>query len=286
MVQCQNGCGKALPFAELDAHDNECYLKTITCEQKCPARLPRSEMEIHMKNDCPNTTVPCLIYSCPFKAKRGASAEWDNHMLKAQAVHLNAMINLVTDQGTRLQQCEYLLNTQADIIRIQEIRIRELETLGEKVKSVEPFDSMSRSATWVLDNFQALWNQSVDIYSPEIRFDCVEKSRRYSFMLKLEFNANSHVGVMIVPRQGEQSDRLEWPIKKTITISVVSHTDKKSITAVCDDASFFEFYKAHAPPVKDNLAAWGFPKFLKEKAVMCGDYVHDNKIKFELTISR
>jgi hypothetical protein len=236
-------------------------------------------MEDHIRKECTETMETCEVEGCGFTAKRGAQDSWTNHMQSSQHNHFRLLFSVMREQA-------HVISSQSQAMKMQAKKIHELELFQNRIKSIPAVDHATRSITWTLDNFNSFWEQDIDFVSPELRFDCASNlQHRYSFMLKLEFNAKSHVGVLLIPRPGTNTETLEWPIKRIVSISILPQVQTaKPITWNCDSESFFEFYKAHAPPAPDNLAAWGFPKFLKTKAAISGEYVHDDKLTFELVL--
>jgi len=283
-VKCPDGCGMAYLVGEKEAHIARCKHAPKPCPLGCGILVSGLQMSKHKKSVCPNAPQTCPVPGCEFTAGRGMEEEWSAHMTNFQVSHYKTMLDMLSDHTRMLEDYEKVINAQAGVIGDQAIRLRELEAFSDKVRTVEPFSELARSVTWTVDAFSDLYSQNIDIYSPELRFDCVEREHRYSFMLKLEFNANSHIGVMLVPREGVNSAQLEWPIKNTIIITVKSKTTSKHVNGNCDSPSFLEFYKSHAPPKADNLEAWGFPKFLKDKALATGDYTNNNTLTFHMTM--
>lgn len=62
-IKCPNdGCGRVLSALHAGEHDAVCSFKFIPCEQKCQARVMRSEMDKHCITVCPMKLVKCPFF--------------------------------------------------------------------------------------------------------------------------------------------------------------------------------------------------------------------------------
>ncbi|KAM7264512.1 hypothetical protein ACFE04_002195 [Oxalis oulophora] len=63
-INCTNeGCTAIFCASQMEKHDSVCPFKILSCEQKCPERLMRREMDKHCITVCPMKLVNCPFYA-------------------------------------------------------------------------------------------------------------------------------------------------------------------------------------------------------------------------------
>ncbi|XP_015777801.1 PREDICTED: TNF receptor-associated factor 6-like isoform X8 [Acropora digitifera] len=49
------------PLGELEDHLNECDFVDVSCPKNCGKEFQRKDLKKHLKDDCPNRTIPCIF---------------------------------------------------------------------------------------------------------------------------------------------------------------------------------------------------------------------------------
>jgi hypothetical protein len=112
------------------------------------------------------------------------------------------------------------------------------------------------------------------VWSQEFQLDDPNPRHRYSFVMSLHPNGeDGGVGFYIAIRPGPAPERLEWPMRRSIVLTIVNHADTsanktKTLDAKRTDIDCFDakaYLEKHAPPASDNTAGRGYSSFISAK---------------------
>ena len=153
-VQCPNDCGSTLQRQNLDRHvTEECPLTTISCDfVGCPVKLPRKDMSEHLRENL-LTHISLLAASHTKQQAQIAQLTKENKTLRSELEYLNeshryqeATVNRVKAQCSELAALNKFLKLETKSLKEANGRVtQELEALFERVRS-EVSDVLTRAS--------------------------------------------------------------------------------------------------------------------------------------------
>ena len=197
-VQCPNDCGSTLQRQNLDHHvTEECPLTTISCDfVGCPVKLPRKDMSEHLRENL-LTHISLL-----------AASHTKQQALIAQLVVTNseqqAQINSLIAENQELKKL--LTKPKTEVVRNKEITV-----LSSKVI--------------VMHNFQQHKKEDDIWFSPPV----YTHSQGYKLCLAVYANGDgpgkgSHTSVYVHLMKGEFDDALVWPFRGVIKYQLLDQS--------------------------------------------------------------
>lgn len=134
LIECEH-CKNYVAYVEMQKHYNECPKIQVFCGQECGISVERCELENHIKNDCKNTLVECMlaVHGCSKKYKR---AEELAHYEEAKLEHYS-VISLCLTQKNDVKLLKDKVEKLEEINELLQQRIGKLEYIINKSSNYE-----------------------------------------------------------------------------------------------------------------------------------------------------
>nr|XP_039270868.1 TNF receptor-associated factor 4-like isoform X2 [Styela clava] len=268
-------CDKDFNFDILKTHFGNCPRYPISCPNRCDVlKIPREELEIHMKEHCKAAVTACPYkeVGCKHKCPR---YHLDRHLTENQNVHMRTMFELVRTQK------------------------RQIETLQKQVSDLTV--SHNGVLLWRIPEYtkslqQAQKDQAeAELISPPFY------THRHGYKLQLSafLNGNggghgSHLSLYVRVLNGEYDSLLEWPFSHDITFTILDQGDplssKRSHINVTftPDPNWKNFQdpeiRRKDSDVDGSNLGFGYPKFVTHKDLKDNNYIKNNTLFIKATI--
>lgn len=256
-VQCQF-CKREFVEETLQTHQYQCPRFPIQCPNRCdPAKIPREEVDGHIKEHCPSVSVTCTFKEagCKVKCQR---FHLDSHMDENLRQHLSMAWDLVKQQQQEIRQLRNALHASTQVTngnyiwRISDYKSKYLESAykGAKELTCQPFYSSRHgykvSASVFLNGYGSSDNKYLSLY------------------------------FKILP--GEYDNLLEWPFRLPVTFTLYDQAgeqDKRRniVERFMPDPTRKQFKKPH--PDMESLG-FGYPKFVSLETLKTKNYIKDD----------
>ena len=192
----------------------------LHCPNECGLELPRQDIDSHVDNECPLTTINCDFHhvGCTVKLPRKDIPE---HLKENLHTHVSLLATSHAKQQAEIA-CYKIKNLQL------EQTILELKrALKEEVASSKLSDSITIPLTppvLIMSNFKR-HKRNKDIWlSPSV----YTHHRGYKICLRVDANGHgtdSHVSAFLHFMKGEFDDYLKWPFRGSIWMQVLDRHD-------------------------------------------------------------
>ncbi|CAE1235462.1 TRAF4 [Acanthosepion pharaonis] len=256
-VQCQF-CKREFVEETLQTHHYQCPRFPIQCPNRCdPAKIPREEVDGHIKEHCPSVSVTCAFKEagCKVKCQR---FHLDSHMDENLKRHLSMAWDLVKQQQQEIRQLRNALHASTQVTngnyiwRISDYKSKYLESAykGAKELTCQPFYTSRHgykvSASVFLNGYGNSDNKYLSLY------------------------------FKILP--GEYDNLLEWPFRLPVTFTLYDQAadqDKRRniVERFMPDPTRKQFKKPH--PDMESLG-FGYPKFVSLETLKTKNYIKDD----------
>lgn len=256
-VQCQF-CKREFVEETLQTHHYQCPRFPIQCPNRCdPAKIPREEVDGHIKEHCPSVSVTCAFKEagCKVKCQR---FHLDSHMDENLKRHLSMAWDLVKQQQQEIRQLRNALHASTQVTngnyiwRISDYKSKYLESAykGAKELTCQPFYTSRHgykvSASVFLNGYGNSDNKYLSLY------------------------------FKILP--GEYDNLLEWPFRLPVTFTLFDQAadqDKRRniVERFMPDPTRKQFKKPH--PDMESLG-FGYPKFISLETLKTKNYIKDD----------
>jgi len=119
----------------MDKHFSVCPKILVFCEQGCGFEVERIELENHVKSECINTLVECMLalHGCSRKYKR---AEELAHYEEAKLEHYSVISKSLKDSGENKQLRERVERLE-EFNELLQQRLSKLEYIMNKIGNYE-----------------------------------------------------------------------------------------------------------------------------------------------------
>jgi len=273
-------CSKDFNFDIIKSHYGNCPRYPIGCPNRCELmKIPREEIEIHLKELC-----SAALVSCPYK-EAGCKHKCPRYNLERHLVDGN-------HQHTR---------SMFELIRSQRLQIVDLQRRVDEMTV-----NSNGKLLWRIDNFstrlqQAQLDQQVELKSPCF---CTHQ-HGYKMQLSAFLNGNgsglnSHLSLYIRVVPGEYDSLLEWPFTHEIIFTIMDQGDpmspKRKPISIClsPDPTWKNFQRPTIDGAvadggrrgknkssanrDDSLLGFGYPKFVSQKELKEMNYLKGNQL--------
>jgi len=263
-------CGKDFNHEILQTHYGNCPRYPIGCPNRCDVmKIPREELEVHMKEHCKSALVACPFkeVGCKHKCPR---YHIDKHLAEANLAHMKSMFDLVKTQQQQISTLE------------SQIAQLSVNTTGELLWRIDGYSKRFQSAQK---------DEDIEITSPAFY------THRHGYKLQLSAflngngsGLNTHVSLYIRVLPGEYDSLLEWPFTHDVTFRVLDQGDplsskRQHITVrFSPDPTWKNFQQPKANNDDDSTLGFGYPKFVSHKELKDHNYLMGNNLYIKASV--
>lgn len=259
-------CRKEFVFDTLKNHIPKCPRYLVQCHQCETAKIPREDLEIHLKEHCPAAVVRCIFkeLGCKFK---GSQYALEQHLEESSKNHLALMCGIITRQQQQISALRNALHgLTANAMGTLLWRISDYAHKMAEAKAQEG---------------------GLEICSPPFS----SSPYGYRLMATLFLNGNgsgegSHLSVYIKLLPGEYDSLLKWPFSHTVSFTLVDQSTNPEkacniVESFVPDPAWKNFQRPSREP--DTLG-FGFPRFVSHEMLKRCHYVRDNILFIKVTV--
>lgn len=253
-------CQKEFVYETMQAHHAKCPRYPVACPNRCdPVKIPREDVEIHLKDQCPSIVMSCAFkeMGCLFKGPRFAL---DNHMEDSTKQHLVLMCGLVTKQQHQITSLKVALQSLSTSYNGTLLwKITDYSTKMAEAKTKEGYELCS-----------------APFYTSQYG---------YKMMATLFLNGNgagegTHLSIYIKLLPGDYDALLQWPFAHTVSFTL--HDQSSNPEKACNLVESFvpdPAWKNFQRPSRDpDSLGFGFPKFVPHEILKKRHYVKDDTL--------
>ncbi|XP_076344553.1 TNF receptor-associated factor 4-like isoform X1 [Tachypleus tridentatus] len=265
LVTCRY-CEKEFLYDTLQNHTAKCPKYPLSCPNRCePTKIPREDMEVHLKDHCPSVTLHCAFrdMGCIFKGPRFSL---DEHLEESTRFHLILMCNLVSRQQRQISTLQNALENLT------------LNTSGTLIWKITDYIQNMTEAKSKKDHELC----SAPFYTSQYG---------YKLVATLFLNGNgagegSHLSVYIRIVPGEYDSLLSWPFSHTVSFTLYDQTSSSEnarniVESFVPDPSWKNFQRPTKEP--DSLG-FGFPRFVSHEILKKNSYIKDDTIFIKVRV--
>ncbi|XP_076801596.1 TNF receptor-associated factor 4-like [Clavelina lepadiformis] len=263
-------CSKDFSYDILQTHHGNCPRYPVGCPNRCDVlKIPREELEMHLKEQCKSALTPC-----PFKEAgckhRCPRYHLDRHLTEANATHIKSMFELVKTQKQQILELQKQVN---------DLSIHQNGTLLWRINDYSKKLKAAQS------------DQIIECKSPPFY------THRYGYKLQLSAflngngsGLNSHMSLYIRVLAGDYDSLLEWPFSHDITFNILDQGDplssKRSHISVrfTPDPTWKNFQQPSLDSANDSTLGFGYPKFVSHKELKDNNYLKGNALFIKATV--
>eukprot|EP00301_Raphidiophrys_heterophryoidea_P015065 c23586_g1_i1.p1 GENE.c23586_g1_i1~~c23586_g1_i1.p1 ORF type:complete len:447 (+),score=69.24 c23586_g1_i1:55-1341(+) len=273
-IECSQGCGVRVEFANLSKHIKKCSSNPVFCE--CGQQVPPKLLSDHKAKECSLTEITCDIPQCIFSAKRGDHDAWEQHAKSAALQHTHCLAVALKTNNAKLIHAQTLLQDKTN--EIQQIRAVLQKT---RIKNLHNLMSNEFTVTWIVTEFVHKWGSpSTIVQSPALTFTSAPHPKhRYTIQIFLSVNMNNdgQLGLSFVLCGGDSPDNLHWPMSRTLTFLCVHTRGGDDATKHMRCETIEELKHLDVAPdssFKSNMFGWR--EFLSKDQVESGHFLHND----------
>ncbi len=221
----------------------------VSCPNECGSTLQRQNVEGHVADECPLTTINCDFHhvGCAVTLPR---QEMPEHLKENLLTHISLLAI------SHAKQQDKIIRLEAELEPLQQL----LETAPLIVNS-RPLGP----PVFTMTNFQQRKRSNDDRFSPPVY------THHQGYKICLRVNANgsgtskgTHICVCVHFMRGKFDDSLKWPFRGTISVQLLDqvngrdhstrtlHYDDKVPDTSCDKVTEGE----------RSAQGWGYPKWI------------------------
>ena len=242
-VHCPNKCGLELPRQNIDSHiDNECPLTTINCtffQVGCKVKHPRKDMPEHLRE---NHLTHMSLLATSYAKQQAEIIEYQVEITKQQSeiVDLQSQVASLVAENNTLRIVK--LELSCDLLRDENTLLRkEIAVLTQVPKSIEQStcNTVLGLPTVSMSNFKQHLDDRDTWFSPPVY------THQMGYKLCLIVDAYGHgsakgwyVSVGLSFMRGEFDNCLNWPFHGVISFRLLDRATGKdhiSRDVVCDE---------------------------------------------------
>ena len=232
-LPCPNQCGSFPQRQNIENHiDNECPLTTINCDFHhvgCAVKLPRKDMPEHLRENLLTHTsllsksyVKILKENMEYKTKIKALETENKHLM---AINESTILR-IQNEKLKPTKCK-ISDLENSFSQLQ----RELQT--ELSKNIIPSTTVPLSPpTLTMSNFKKLKAEGTPWYSPPVY------THHQGYKIGLAVVANGwddgegyYISVFVHLRRGEFDDNLDWPFYGEISFQILDQINGNKHTS-------------------------------------------------------
>ena len=253
-------CGMKGTYANIkDVHDKICKKKILPWSNvSCKKKVPREDMDKHMKDHCEYTMVPCK-YENIGCSKRMIRKDIKEHEEDDDKTHLHMALDVLKDKVVPVLTNDTLV----------------------------PVLKQGTAITFKLANFTSKKNEGAIFYSPSF----YSSPGGYHLVIRVDANglvdgAGTHVSVFCVVKKGQYDDELKWPFNGKVIYTLLNQLhDEKHHTA-------YIYFKGLEPDdlhMRPGGVGRGIPEFIPHSKLahdsMNGtQYLKDDTLYFRVSV--
>ena len=321
-VKCRLGCEKIMMRKILDSHEiDECGFFKIICEFcketckrihmeehrtlnctdfpiKCPNAchvdaIPRSQIPIHLEEECPLSLVRCCYESLGCQALVERQNVRD-HMQNDQMLHLQLVTDKVRDLTTVVDtianENEKLTETVANLdANLEEANalLSSQKNNMEKRLLAEDSNAVNGQFIWKITNVKEKIKKNIILFSKPF----YTSVKGYKFCIQMYMNGNSggkcnHVSVYLYLQRGNYDSELEWPFRGTVKFTLlnqVGDSDHYIVSSFNTEENEKKFMSSEQGV---NNSGYGYPKFISHSKLLTekSKYYRDNCLYLKIDI--
>ncbi|XP_077509915.1 TNF receptor associated factor 4 isoform X1 [Amblyomma americanum] len=259
-------CRKEFVFDTLKNHIPKCPRYLVQCHQCETTKIPREDLEHHLKDFCPAAAVGCVFkdLGCKFK---GSQFALDQHLEESSKSHLGLLCGIVSRQQ---QQISALRTALHGLVA---------NTTGTLLWKISDYSHKMAEAK--------AQEGGLEICSPPFS----TSPYGYRLMATLFLNGNgsgesTHLSVYIKLLPGEYDSLLPWPFAHTVSFALLDQpsTPEKAchiVESFVPDPTWKNFQRPSREP---DALGFGFPRFVSHEMLKKCHYIRDNAIFIKVTV--
>ena len=197
----------------------------LTCPNQCESIVSRQNLENHVDNECPLTTIHCDFHhvGCTVKLPRKDIPE---HLRENLITHISLLATSHAKQQAKIIEHQTEITKQKDEISKQQTQIAQLRSRNEKleaeVTNVPHTIKTLGPPVLIMTNFRQHKRDGDKWYSPPV----YTHHQGYKICLRVDANGNglgkgTHVSVYTCFMRGEFDDSLKWPFHGVIVFELL-----------------------------------------------------------------
>ena len=264
----ENGCGWTGELRSLDNHLTTCGYALLPCANKCTnnmreAYVLRCAMDNHLQNTCPNRQYQCddLVPRCELSDHR-TKCLFEKVPCKYAGIGCEEKLLL---QDLQQHENDYMLHLHLAIETVNKQQ-KEMKAMKEEQRAMkEDMIHTQGPCVFKMPNFNQQKASKQEWYSPPFYLRpgsykmciCVDASG-------ISGGEGTHILVSIYLMRGKNDDKLSWPFRGKVTITLLNqlkdknhHTETLTYPEDKDDRANRKVIDAERSPV-----GYGMPKFI------------------------
>ncbi|KAI0239492.1 TNF receptor-associated factor 4 [Lamellibrachia satsuma] len=264
-VPCPH-CKKQFVFETLQNHFYRCPRFPVSCPNRCdPTKIPREDIESHVREHCPSVSVPCTFHhaGCKHMCPRFGM---DKHLERCMQDHLSLMCQLALSQEQRISE----LSTQLDLL------------------SQVTDGSMLWKIPNVASRLVCTANEvDTEVLSPPFYTGrCGYRMRASAFLSGNGSGEGTHISLYIHMLTGEYDNLLEWPFRQPISFWLLDQcSDPEKRSHVLESFTPNPSWKHFQRPRKDiQSMGFGYPKFAAQDTLRSGTFIKDDTVFIKIEV--
>ena len=222
-VPCPNKCDiRTVERSNLEQHVSECPLQVVECEfaiAGCSEKITRTDLPKHMELSVQKHLVLVSSYCVKeMTSVRGKLDQKDKLLTELQG----ELAETKKDTATKLAELQRKLKTLAEKDKQVEARVhnteRGVEVLQGRVRTPEMFTCLPLPIKFTLANFSQHEGMYKRVEGPVL---CTVPKIQIKFYFE---GVLPRMEVELYQRPGESDDRMKWPVKCTVTATLLNQS--------------------------------------------------------------
>ena len=262
IVACQYCRGESKQSL-LTQHYLECGKYLVQCVYKCGMQLPREDMVKHTspQGTCPNAPVDCDFHDigCEFRGKR---CGLNKHIRTKSVSHFRLFVAEM--RGIK----QKLASVQNELSDVQ----RELSEESEQRKLAMPTGQFIYM--WKIDK----WQQKVDSTEEEdLESNVFYVNPGYHMYINASTDGD-YLSLFLCPTDGNFDSHVDWPFRKSFTLSVVDQQPDGQNISHSASPSFEDGFT----DATDSGLGWS--EFVTHEELKTRCYIKDDVVLIKLSV--
>ncbi|KAM9993990.1 hypothetical protein ACTFIZ_011953 [Dictyostelium cf. discoideum] len=192
------GCDDIIQM-ELENHDCECSKFPIDCPQNCSIIIERDQIKSHTKNDCDNSTIPCIYYEfgCKVETKR---SNLQNHLNNVNhQIFMGPLIDKLSSTLSTLSTLSESKKTQDELVKKIEQSEKAQEKLHQEIVQLKNNN----------DNLLSFINKMDGTYSPTYKNKWIISNPSRYYVTSQPFNFENQQFHLLFKKDFENTASIE-----------------------------------------------------------------------------
>ncbi|XP_015776359.1 PREDICTED: TNF receptor-associated factor 6-like [Acropora digitifera] len=306
------------PLSKLEDHLKECDFVDVSCPKNCCKEFQRRDLKKHLKNDCPNRTIPCT-----FCAEEVLWNSMENHFQDCPQYPLscekcgkeNIPRNEMQDHNekecpTADNECPF--NVVGCPFEVQQAFIfflyviygmqrycKELIDNDDQMfnrQETRAFDFEGRvcngSYIWRIENYRQRRQDAINGIATAVHSPAFYTSL-YGYKLCLRINLNGvdrgvgrYIALYVHMMQGDYDSILEWPFTGRITLTILDQSEGTEFRQHISETliakpNLLAFQRPTAPR---NYKGYGYVEFAPIEHIRDPQYIKNNTMLVRVQI--